>query len=161
MDKSEAPRVEHLSRKKASPAVKLITQDGMAKVLEMNADLMRPARVQRAFDDAAPGNLAPNPPLRFCLPALRDHRHALPMHRMPADRLLARPAHCGKPARDQREINLRHFAPGKLRGERLMRLIVFCHHQTAARFFIEPMDDPRTLHAADPGKPCAMMQQRV
>lgn len=42
-----------------------------------------------------------------------------------------------------------------------MGFVVFCHHQTAARFFVETMNDSRALFAAYSGKGLAMIEQRV
>ncbi len=42
-----------------------------------------------------------------------------------------------------------------------MRFVVFRHHQTAARLFVETMNDSRTFFAAYSGKCFAMIKQRV
>ena len=42
-----------------------------------------------------------------------------------------------------------------------MRFVIFRHHQTAARFFVETVNDSRTLLAANSGKCFAMIEQRV
>src|ERR1022692_4748419 len=42
-----------------------------------------------------------------------------------------------------------------------MRFVVFRYHQTAARLFVETMNDSRTFFAANSGKCFAMIKQRV
>jgi len=39
--------------------------------------------------------------------------------------------------------------------------VIFRHHQTATRFFVEAVNDSGSLFAADPGKAPTMMKQRV
>src|SRR5688500_5696995 len=132
MNEPEPPGMQHLTGKMSALAVQVVAENRMAELLEMHANLMRSTRVQPALDNAPSRNLAPHRPLRLCGATLRHHRHALPGHRVPPDREVAHAALRARPPRDQREINLGHFAPGKLRRERLVRPIVFCHHQTAA-----------------------------
>ena len=61
--------------------------------------------------------------------------------------------------RNQGQINLDDFAAGELRRESAMSWIGFCHDQAATGLFVEAMDDPGALDAADVGKPAEMMQQ--
>jgi hypothetical protein len=54
MTKGELPGVEHLARiiAGAFAAVQFVAEDGMAEVMEVHPDLMGPAAVQNAFDQA-------------------------------------------------------------------------------------------------------------
>ena len=65
-------------------------------------------------------------------------------------------------AAHNRVINLLGRPPGELFRQRDMRRVVFRHHETAAGFLVQPVDDARPRHAADAAQPArAMMQQRV
>jgi len=61
----------------------------------------------------------------------------------------------------QSEINLRHFTPGKLPGERVVRRVVFRDDKTAARVLIKAMHDAGALFAADYREIATMMKERV
>ena len=80
---------------------------------------------------------------------------------MPANRRLDRSAWPFQRPGNKREVNFLHFTLRKLAGEMLVGRVIFRDHETAARFFVEAMDDAGTLLAANPGEARAMMQQRV
>ena len=91
MREAEPPRVQHLPGKPAALAIDFIAEQRMAEVLEMDANLVRAAGVQRAFDerpvrqvrqarDSSVFAARPRP--------VGDHRHLLALHRMAADRRL-------------------------------------------------------------------------
>src|SRR5437660_19639 len=62
---------------------------------------------------------------------------------------------------DQRHISLLHFAAGKLRRQLPMRLIVLCHHDQSAGFFVQPVHDSGA-QLSPHGRQCGkMMQQRI
>ena len=61
-------------------------------------------------------------------------------------------------AGDEREINLFHRSLRELSREALMSYIIFRDDQTAARFFVEPMNNSGSLLSADAGK-CAAMRE--
>ena len=59
-------------------------------------------------------------------------------------------------------INLPCLAPGKLRGEGLMRGIVLGHYQAAAGVLVQPVHDARAGYATDARElSIAVVQQRI
>ena len=124
----------------------------MAEVMKMDADLVRPAAVQRAFQQAHLGTGAQDAIFRF-------RRAALPAARCssvagaPDDGrwLVDHAARFPRDAGHQREINFLHRARGKLPGKIAMGRIVFGHDQAAAGFLVEAMNDARTFFPADAG----------
>jgi len=83
------------------------------------------------------------------------------VHRVTRDRGIDYAGGFPRCAGDEREIDFFNGARGKLFGKILMRGIIFRHDQTAARFFIDAMNNAGPLFSADAGKVFAMMQQRV
>ena len=107
------------------------------------------------FHDAVPGVRGP-------AHAIVMHGHALTMLWMPrnggADVAFGARHH----ATDDGEVDFLHRSPGKLIRERDMGFVILGHHQAAAGFLVEPMDDARSRHAADAAElPGAMMEERI
>jgi hypothetical protein len=67
MTEAELPSVEHLAGiiAGAFAAVKFVAEDGMAEVMEVDADLMGPAAVENAFDKADVAGGTQNPVFSF------------------------------------------------------------------------------------------------
>jgi hypothetical protein len=86
--------------------------------------------------------------------------HLFPIHRMPANRSrnrslrLAKTSHCNSLVLSCERMHL------NLRRERLMRCIIFGHHQQAAGKAVNPMHDARTNHAVNAGKPVTTVVQQ-
>src|ERR1043166_2719108 len=53
--KAELPRVEHLPRKPRAPAIHFVAEHGMPEVFEVDANLVRAPRVQRALHECPAG----------------------------------------------------------------------------------------------------------
>ena len=65
-------------------------------------------------------------------------------------------------AAEDRVVNLLHLPGGELGGKREVRLVILGHHQAAAGFLVEPVDDARTRNAADAAQlPRAMVKQGI
>ena len=88
MMESKFPRVQHLAGKNFGQlrCINFVAQNGMVKVMQMNANLMRPSAVQPAFDQTHFFAGANNSIFRLCAASARfRHRHPLSMHGMTAD----------------------------------------------------------------------------
>src|SRR5438094_12889 len=134
----------------------------MSKMLEMHTNLMRPATVQSAFEQARAASTAHNFKIRSRFsPTFACDRHFLAMNSMTRD--------CGHNCsgtatqlpRDEREVNFFHAARRELPGQIEMCEIILCHYQAAACFLIKPMNNARPFLAADAGKIFTMRQQGI
>ena len=131
-------------------------------MLEMHTNLMRPATVQSAFEQARAASTAHNFKIRSRFsPTFACDRHFLAMNSMTRD--------CGHNCsgtatqlpRDEREVNFFHSARRELPGQIEMCEIILCHYQAAACFLIKPMNNARPFLAADAGKIFTMRQQGI
>ena len=87
----------------------------MGKVVEMHSYLMRPATVQRAFQQAHATAGAQHAILGLGRPALpARNAHPLPMHRMPGDGCVDHSTRFPRNACHKREIDFLHRARSKL-----------------------------------------------
>src|SRR6266496_1817192 len=134
----------------------------MSKMLEMHPNLVRPATVQSAFEQARVASTAHHFEIRSRFsPTFARDRHLLAMNPMPRD--------CGQNCSgtatqlpgDEREVNFFHRAGRELPGQVEMRKVIFCYYQATACFLIKPMNDARSLLAADAGKIFAMRKQCI
>jgi hypothetical protein len=162
MGKSQFPGVQHHARCGGSFPIKRIADHGMTEMMQMDADLVGPSAVQRTFHQA------------YSTAGLQDaifrpgrsstaqiDRHFFALYRMPADRGIDCSAGSFEGPGNEREVDFLDLALGELAGEGLMRRVIFCHRETAAGLFIETMNNPRALLAADAGEAGAVMKQRV
>lgn len=164
MLKTELPRVQHLAGKTPGELrrIDLVTQNGMAEMMQMDADLMRATAVQSTFDKARLFARLKHAILSSGGPSTRrSNRHPLSMHRVTPDFFVDDAAVLPGLPRGQSEIDLFDCSRRELRRERPVRFIVFRDNNAAARFFIETMHDAWPLLATDAGEIWAMMQQRV
>src|SRR5438045_8572805 len=134
----------------------------MSKMLEMHTNLMRPATVQPAFEQARIASTAHDFEIRSRFsPTFARDRHFLAMNSMPRD--------CGHNCSEtatqlpgvESQVNLFQSARRELPGQVEMRKIILCHYQAAACFLIKPMNNARPFLAADAGKIFAMRQQGI
>ena len=161
MGKAELPGVEHLALVVAGHAggVEGIPQQGMAKVFQVDPDLMGAARVEDAFDQGADSRqFRDDPPggSRGTATPVQNG-HFFSVHRVAADVVLdCAASRTGEVALYQGEVDFRHGASGDLPGEMGVGGVVLCDHEAAAGILVQPMDDARALLAADPRKGGAM-----
>ena len=73
------------------------------------------------------------------------------MHRMSSDFLFDYADRLAQLSGDEREINLFYCARGELFGQFSMRNVIFGHHETAACFLVETVNDTGPFFSADPG----------
>jgi hypothetical protein len=83
------------------------------------------------------------------------------MHRMSSDLLFDYARLLAQFSGDECEVNLFHRARGELFGQFPVGDIIFGHHETAACFLVEAMNNTRPLFSADPGQRGAVTEQRV
>jgi hypothetical protein len=123
VSETEFPGMQHLAWETGTAAIDLIAKHWMPEVFEMNANLMRTARVQRAFDEGASGDFAQHAVIGARSPSavVAEHSHFLAMNWMTPDRALDHAPDLPKFSRRESKINLRHFAPRELPRKRLMR----------------------------------------
>ena len=117
MTEGELPGVQHLTRKisGAFSAVNFIAEHGMPEVMEMDANLVGAASVDRAFEQAAIEARTQNAIFGFrgTARALRD-AHPLTMNRMTRDGRVDCAEGFPRRPSDEREINFSGCAIGKL-----------------------------------------------
>jgi len=164
MAEGELPGVEHLAGEIscAFAGVEFISQDRVAEVMEVDADLVGAAAVQRAFDQAhvaARTNYSIFGFRRSSL-AARD-AHALPVDGVALDGFVDHASGLSRSASHERQINFAHRARGKLFRKIAVGHVVFGNDESAAGFLVEPMDDARAFLSADPGQILAVSQERV
>jgi hypothetical protein len=108
MVESKFPGVEHLPRVIAGafPSVDFVAKDGMAEMMEVDADLVSAAAVENALDQADLAVGTENAVFGFSGTALtaRD-RHSLPVNRVTCNRLINHAAARPRCPRDEREID--------------------------------------------------------
>jgi len=123
----------------------------MPDVLEMNADLVRAAAMERALHERAAGHFAAHAPVRTGGTPALDDGHFFAMHGMPPDRRIDGPARCGGCARDEGQVNFHDFAARELPHECAMGDIVFRRDEATAGVLVQPMNDAGAHLAADTG----------
>ncbi len=145
MIKREFPRVQHLSWIISGPPpsrVNAVPQNGMAEMLKVHTNLVRPSAVKATLDQARSLSAAENTKIRPRLaPAFPRHCHSCPVNTMPSDGKINRSCILPQSSSDEREINFFDCARGELFGESEMSGIIFGDNQAAARLFVETMDN--------------------
>src|SRR4029077_3020582 len=110
----------------------------MPKMLKMDSNLMCPATVQPALEQARLSSTAYHFEIRFRFsPTFARDRHPFAM----TPRTREGGNNCsGTPTQlpgDERQVNLFNRAGSELSGKLLMGKIILCHRQAAACFFIQ------------------------
>jgi hypothetical protein len=160
----EFPGVEHLAGiiAGAFPAVQFVAEDRMTEVMQVDADLVGPAAVQGAFDEADPVAGTQDAVFGFRGAALAaGDAHPLSMDGMTFDRFIDDAGSLAQRAGDERQINLGHGACGELAGEVAVGRVVLRDDEGAAGFFVETVNNPRAFFPPDAGKIAAIGEQRV
>ena len=131
-------------------------------MLEMDANLMSSTTVQPALNKA---RLSP-PAHDFEIgsrhaPAFARNRHLLAMNAMTCNRRDDASGSAPQFPGNKREVDLVNRARRELPREVDVRKIILRDHETTARFFIQSMNNARSLLPADTRKIFAMRQQSV
>ena len=117
MAERELPGVEHLARKiaRAFAGVEFVAEDGVAEVMEMDADLMGAATVQSAFDQADIAARTNHPVFGFRRSSLaaRD-AHPLAVNRVALNCFVDDATGFSRGPSDERQIDFAHGAGRKL-----------------------------------------------
>ena len=126
-----------------------VAQYWVLDVGQMDADLVRAPGSQRDLEQGvAAGNAQPDE-LRDRLPAAGHHHHPLPVLDVAADGRLDPRRRIGHLTHHDRPVATRHHPLLQLAGKRAMRLVIARDHDQPGGVAVEPVDDPRTLGAAD------------
>lgn len=144
MLKGQFPRVQHLAGEilRKPRRIQFVTENRMAKMMKMHADLMSASGVQAAFDQACLVACTNHSVIGLgCPSAQRSHLHALAMDGMAGDVFFNCARRLSQFSSNQREINLFDRARGELFRQFLMRPIVLGYNEAAARFFIEAVNN--------------------
>jgi hypothetical protein len=164
MLEAKFPRMQHLTRELSSTpsTINRVTEDWIPKMLEMDANLMSSTTVQPAFKQARLPSRAHDFEIgsRYAPTFLRS-RHLLAMNAMTLNRRQDASGRAPQFPGDKRQIDLVDRPKRELPRKVDVRKIILRHHQTTARFFIQPMNNPRSLLPADTRKIFAMRQQSV
>ncbi len=138
-----------------------IADHRMTALRQVNADLMGSSRTEPAFDErrhigegfqhAVVGESG--------LPAMRQHRHLLPIARAAADIAADLAGTRCRNAPHQRVIGAAHRPRREGRGEGGVGALAFCDDHEARSILVEAMDDAGATHAADASKAVAAMRQ--
>jgi hypothetical protein len=151
MAKFQLPRMQHVAGKATAASIERIAENGTAEVLEVNADLMRAARTRTALHKGDAARRTEHAIFCHRRPAAADsaNGHLFSIHGMARDWRVHDTTTASRSAGNQGQIDLAHFPPGELRGERAVGGIGLCHDKTAAGFFVKPVHYAGTLDATD------------
>ena len=131
-------------------AVYGVSHDGMPEILGVDADLMRPARLQDEVGEGMRGKALDDVKVRDGVPAARsDNRHLQPVLGVPPDEGMHPAALFLEDALEQGKI----FAVGRffldLPREREVRRIVLGNDQKPRRVLVDAMHDAGAQRAVD------------
>ena len=148
--------MKHLALKPVPLAVHLISEEGVAKELHMNPNLMGAPSVKSAFDQGEKRGRGAVPLLDYpvigaCFPAsgILDDCHFLAVYRVAAQWGGDGAGRVLEAAGGEGQVNLLDRPPGELLGEGIVGKIILGDDHAAAGFFVEAMDYARALLAAD------------
>jgi len=166
MGEAELPGVEHLAGVVGDEAggVEGIAEEGVAEVLQVDADLVGAAGVEGALDEGADAweILEDEPGGAGCASAASEDGHFFAMDGVAADLVIdGAGAGAGEEALDEGEVDFGDGAAGELAGEVGVGEVVFCDDEAAAGVFIEAMDDAGALLAADAGEGGTVREEGV
>ena len=150
-----------MPRVSAPSPVERISHDGMAEMLEVDADLVGATGAGLAFHEGFSLERSEDPVLGDRFPAAFGDRHFLPVDGMASDRGLDLAVRHAGDSLDEREIGFFHQAVGELPGERLVGGVGFCDDEASAGFLVEPVDDAGPLDPADHAQAGAVEKQGV
>lgn len=161
MAKCQLPRVQHMPSIAAAMPIERIPDNRTAQVLEMNADLVRPASAGTAFHEAHAACGIEHLVLCHGLPSAAGwtDRHFFSIYTMTRNWRVDHPAAPRRSARDKSKIDLANLPPGKLGGQRVMGRISLRNHKTTACFPVQTVNDAGTLYAADIRQTSKVMEQ--
>jgi len=141
--------------------VEQVASHGVAKVLEVNADLMGAASVQRDFDERGALQMFKGSVSRAGGAAAADG-HAFTVGLMALDGGVNLALGGGELPADDGFVDFFDFTPGELSGESQVGGVVFGDDEATAGFFVEPMDNSGPRDPANATKAArAMMEQRI
>ena len=135
-------------------AVYGVADQGVAAVLQVDADLVRAAGEEVELEEGDAGRLpktGEGAVRRARRPAAGPHGHLLAPLGMAADRRVDQAGRGLRRAVDDRQIGLRHPAVGEGAGEAGIGGGGARHHEDAARPLVEPVDDAGPARTADAG----------
>jgi hypothetical protein len=134
----------------------------MTEVMEVHPDLVGPAAVQDAFDEAdlVAGTKDAILGFRGAALASRD-AHPLAVHGMARDGFVDHSGLLPQNSGNERQINLCHRPRGKLAGQIAMGGVVLRDDEHAASFLVETVHDAGTFLSANAGKILAVGQERI
>jgi len=158
-------------------AIGRVAHQRVADMRHMDADLVRAACLQPAFDERGDLLFGRAGPITFqhgvvrhrmarIGSALRHHRAQRPVACRTTERRVDQPGNAARHTPDKRHIGALQIPVlsviRKSFREHPVRLVGLGHHHYTARVAVEPMDDTRPAHAADAReRVTAMMDQRV
>lgn len=142
-------------------SVNLITQDWVTEVMEMNSDLVCPARKETTKDEAGIVDLPQHFIDRVRRLPRRDYRHLLPVNRMTADRRDDIAVAAPELALAESQVVFANLATRKLSAQLAVRLVMLRYHKAAACVFVESMHNPRSHLSSDPAQCLTMKQKRI
>ena len=155
MDEAQRGRVQTLSgeaRNLFLCAVHRVAEDGVADVGHMDADLVRASGFQPAADVRIARIAGDDLPVRDSLASAGYHSHALAVRRMAGDRGVDSAAVLAEITDNDTFIRPCKRVIGELRGEKLVRRIVFRRDDQAARVAVDAVDDAGAQRSADAGE---------
>ena len=164
MAKSNFPGVQHLAWETFCQVrcINFITQHRVTNMMKMHANLMGASAMQPALDKTRLISRTNDAILRFGRASAREgHAHSLPMDGMSSDFFFDQAGLFPQFSGDERKVNLFDRAFCKLLRQIPMRFVVFGNNKTAARFFVEAVNDSGPFFPTDSGKGRAMAEQCV
>jgi len=143
-------------RRRPAP-IDRVTHEWVSEMLEVDANLVRAAGFEPAFDKRCPRQSFDDPVARARLTPPPGDRHTRARPHVAPNRQVDQPA-CARFAMHDRKINTVHGARGKLAREAGLRLERLGDDQKPARIAIQAMHNARARH---PGKRRRVREQRI
>src|SRR5688572_18342088 len=144
-----------------SPAVDVVTHDGMSDRREMNANLMGSARVQMRPQQVSWCKAGEPVKIRLRLPSATDDCHPLSVSRVAREGLVDNEIVRVEVSPDHHRVAPRYAARGDGGAENPVRALGLRDEQETRRLLVEPVDDASTLGRRAGGELAAASHQCV
>src|SRR3990170_445112 len=145
------------------PAVDVVPHDRARKGRAVDANLVGPTRFQAELHEGKGSIRLDAPVMSHCIaPALGEHRHLFPVHRVPPYLRDDRTARSRRLSQDDAVVApIHHPVRGELCREVRVHLVGLGYHEDPGGIPVEAVNDPRPHHAADAGEPIGTGQKDV
>ncbi len=144
MEKTQPMGVQRLAGKTPGASVSRVSQNRMAQMDQMDAQLMRPPGLRKELEQSGILKSFHHPITspRLSAGAVADS-HLLALDRMPTDRGINRPFIVPQRSLDHRDIGSANLTRSKLAAQIPVSGILFGDDENSRGIFVQSMNDPR------------------